>query len=101
MFIDIVFSLSIFMDNVFSDILFTIASRQYSGRREASFELSNATISLQRWKLWCSDLAVDNALPLRGEKSELCLLFGLETTVSENCEFATVDVPDRETDRRR
>ena len=35
---------------------------QYSGRREASFELSNATIYPHGLKLWCSDRAIDNAL---------------------------------------
>ena len=37
-------------------------ARQYSGRREASFELSNATICPHGSKLWCSDLAIGNAL---------------------------------------
>jgi len=43
---------------------------QYSGPREASFELSNATICPHGSKLWCSDLAIDNALrgKIIGEK---------------------------------
>jgi len=41
--------------------------QQHSDHREASFELSSATICPQGSKLWCSeDLAVDNAL--RGGK---------------------------------
>jgi len=35
---------------------------QYSSRREAFLELSNAIICPQSSKLWCSDLAIDNAL---------------------------------------
>ena len=42
--------------------LFATRPCQYSGRREASFQLSNATICPRGSKLWCSDLAVDNAL---------------------------------------
>ena len=34
---------------------------QYSGRREVSFELLNATICPQAWLLWCSDVAIENA----------------------------------------
>jgi len=40
--------------------------RRYSGRREASFKLSNTTICVQGSKLWCSQLAIDNAFG--GEK---------------------------------
>jgi len=42
--------------------LFAPRHCQYSGRREASFELSNATVCPHGSKLWCSDLAIDNAL---------------------------------------
>ena len=42
--------------------LFSTRPCQYSGRREASFELSNATICPHGSKLWCPDLAIDNAL---------------------------------------
>jgi len=35
---------------------------QHSGRQEASFELSNTTICPRGSKLWCSDLANENAL---------------------------------------
>jgi len=42
--------------------LFAPRPCQYSGRREASFELSNATICPHGSKLLCSDLAIDNAL---------------------------------------
>jgi len=47
--------------------LFALRLCQYSGSREASFELSNATICPHGSKLWCSDLATDNAL--RGLKN--------------------------------
>jgi len=40
--------------------LFATRPCQYSGRREASFELSNATVCPHGSKLWCSDLAIDN-----------------------------------------
>jgi len=42
--------------------LFAPRPCQYSGCREVSFELSNATICLHGSKLWCSDLTIDNAL---------------------------------------
>ena len=42
--------------------LFAPRPCQYSGRREAFFDLSNATICPHGLKLWCSNLAIDNAL---------------------------------------
>jgi len=45
--------------------LFAPRPCQYSGCREASFELSNATISPHGSKLWCSDLGIDNALRVK------------------------------------
>jgi len=42
--------------------LFVPRPCQYSDCQEASFELSKATICPHGSKLWCSDLAIDNAL---------------------------------------